>query len=312
MDYLYQLQIIRENSPEIINAIFVIISEFVLYAGPAIPLVIYLCVDKKLASKMIFVFAISDCITNVVKITACVYRPWIRDSRLSVAGNMAKTATGYSFPSGHTSTATAIYGELALWRKATKWLVAVLIFLILLTGFARNYLGAHTLVDVITAMVISVMVIGLGEIVAKWVSRDNNYVIFAVIISVIIIICILYATLKNYPQDFDMNGNLLVDPFVARKDVYASLGLLSGWIVCWFMDIKVIHYRRPESRRTNICVGVIGVVIFAILYFAGGSVLGGLFTGAVLSFMKRFISIFGTLLVYPWVLMKLPINLKQE
>ena len=44
-------------------------------------------------------------ITPLVKLTACVYRPWIRDSRIVPAGKAIVTATGYSFPSGHTTTA---------------------------------------------------------------------------------------------------------------------------------------------------------------------------------------------------------------
>lgn len=57
MDFLYQLQCIRESSPEIINYIFVIISEFAVTVGPAIPLIIFLVVDKKRASRIIFTFA---------------------------------------------------------------------------------------------------------------------------------------------------------------------------------------------------------------------------------------------------------------
>ncbi len=47
-------------------------------------------------------------------VSVCAYRPWIRDVRVLPAGDAIKTATGYSFPSGHTTTATPIYGGLAL------------------------------------------------------------------------------------------------------------------------------------------------------------------------------------------------------
>ena len=49
-------------------------------------------------------------ITPLVKLTACVYRPWIRDSRIVPAGKAIVTATGYSFPSGHTTTAAPLAG----------------------------------------------------------------------------------------------------------------------------------------------------------------------------------------------------------
>jgi membrane-associated phospholipid phosphatase len=67
--------------------------------------------------------------------------------------------TGYSFPSGHTLTATVLYGCFAIliimytrdWRVrvATLMIAGVLI---LLVAFSRIYLGAHYLTDVVSAI----------------------------------------------------------------------------------------------------------------------------------------------------------------
>jgi membrane-associated phospholipid phosphatase len=67
--------------------------------------------------------------------------------------------TSYSFPSGHTMTATVLYGVLAAycftntqdWRRRVTIILAAG-FLILLVAFSRVYLGAHYLSDVLGAM----------------------------------------------------------------------------------------------------------------------------------------------------------------
>lgn len=69
------------------------------------------------------------------------------------------TFTGYSFPSGHTITATVLYGCLAAMilantkSKPARTVVIVLAgTLIAMVGFSRIYLGAHYLSDVLAAI----------------------------------------------------------------------------------------------------------------------------------------------------------------
>lgn len=67
----------------------------------------------------------------------------------------------YSFPSGHTATATALYGLMGAylvcqldhrqWRRRTLIVLAAFL-MAALVGFSRIYLGAHYLSDVLAAM----------------------------------------------------------------------------------------------------------------------------------------------------------------
>lgn len=78
-------------------------------------------------------------------------RPYFDDPILSL--------TGYSFPSGHTMTATVLYAVLAAYlvshseRFATRaFAVLSACVLIGIVGFSRIYLGAHYLTDVLGAV----------------------------------------------------------------------------------------------------------------------------------------------------------------
>jgi nitrogen fixation-related uncharacterized protein len=112
-----------------VNALFLVI-----------PFAIFWCVDKAKGSVAITSFALGNAVNQFVKNTVCAYRPWVRDSRIVASSKAIEGATGYSFPSGHTLTATTAIGALGwAWRK--------LVWPLVLTG-------AFVLVSVATVLVI--------------------------------------------------------------------------------------------------------------------------------------------------------------
>lgn len=73
-----------------------------------------------------------------------------------IEGKRLATATGYSFPSGHTTGAAAFYSSVAfVYRK--RWLSIVSALLILLVGLSRIYLGVHWPLDVFAGLMLGIV-----------------------------------------------------------------------------------------------------------------------------------------------------------
>ena len=86
------------------------------------------------------------------------------------------TFAGYSFPSGHTMTATVVFGTLALFLftrkksfRARAVVMCLAVLVILMVAISRIYLGAHYLTDVLAAIAEGVAWISLSfTVVSLW------------------------------------------------------------------------------------------------------------------------------------------------
>jgi len=87
--------------------------------------------------------------------------------------------TGFSFPSGHSMAAFALYGVLAylLWRhigskKGRLALIALAALFVLSIGLSRIYLGVHYPSDVLAGYLASMVWLGLGiELFRGWIRK---------------------------------------------------------------------------------------------------------------------------------------------
>jgi membrane-associated phospholipid phosphatase len=85
--------------------------------------------------------------------------------------------TSYSFPSGHTAGTTLFYGFIAAlvfaqpgWQRWRAPAVVLCVAMVFLVGFSRIYLGMHYFTDVVGAILISTLWLGicLSGVQALW------------------------------------------------------------------------------------------------------------------------------------------------
>lgn len=297
MEYLLALQNFRESCGSFLPAFLSIISELVVYVGPVVPVILYLCIDKRLGARVGFVFMTSDTVCNVIKLGACVKRPWLKDSRLFPAKAIEGTATGYSFPSGHTCAATSIYGSVAQWLKK-KLVTIICVFMVILTAFTRNFLGAHTLQDVLAAIVITLIIAFVSQFVFKDIEKHPERDVVILIVGLVLcLIGCLYIGLKPYPQDLMEDGTYLYVKM--QKDGFASLGMMIAWLICWFVERRWINFSVEGTLKEKIVRGVLAAVIFCLFFFLITKVAFMKADPRVYYFFKRFISVVMTCGVYP-------------
>ena len=119
---------------------------------------IYWCISKRTAYIIGVAFFLSGITVQCMKICLRINRPWVIEPSLNPVPSAMERSSGYSFPSGHTQAATALYGSLgAVIRLRT---IKVVCFLIpFLVAFSRLYLGVHTILDVAASLAISFFVV---------------------------------------------------------------------------------------------------------------------------------------------------------
>ena len=307
IQYLLMLQELRNATGGIFDEFFNALSKFAVDVLPFLPFVIFWGVDKKWGYFFLTTHWTGELLNGVIKLTVCAYRPWIRSDLIEPAGDSKVAATGYSFPSGHTRTATTIYGDVFVWQKdRRKWLAVCCAVLILLTGFSRNFLGVHTPQDVLVAFIESVFVIYVVSRVSKRVEGNEKVLDILTVMGVVAVIAALaYIQLKHYPLDYTSDGTLLVDPQKMMNDCFKACGSFLGLMVGSYVDRHYIHYEIPFGARNLpalVCVGAAITMAWKDLFAPATIVLA--FGGHWGNFIARFLMLIFAMVVWPLVIRK--------
>ncbi len=307
MDFLVYLQDIRVHCPNLFDKIFLsitVVGEF--WLPTLICAIIYWCIDFSAGIYLFSLEGFNKLFAYLFKMLACVYRPWILDSRIHPSELAIPYATGYSFPSGHSAMSSAVLGGYAYLLKRKIW-STILICLVLLVGFSRLWLGVHTPQDVIVGLLLGFSLVFVLSPLIKWAEQDRNrYILLTVIIDILVVIALIYIYFYNtYRMDY-VSGKLLVDPQHLKRDTLITFGYSLGLINGCFLCAKISPFNPKETPlKQRIIRGIIGAIgIIILVKYAFEYVLLGPLQTLCAASLAFFIGIIITL-IYPFIFTKL-------
>ena len=301
--YLLFLQEFRNNINDALTPFMEFVSNFSTRYLILIVMFIYWAVSKRNGLYAIASMCLTLGINQVVKLTACVYRPWIRDARIVPAGDSIITATGYSFPSGHTATAAPLFGGMAVTSdRRNRWIPILCVLGIMLVGFSRNYLGVHTPQDVFVAICESVLcLIIMSKLFAYIEAHPEKEDLFLLAGIIAGFAAIAYITFKPYPMTY-VDGKLLVDPQKMMNDGYGDIAFLIAFCIGRFIERRWIRFEPTGINTKGIILCGIGMIIFVLLDGNIGGPLDAMLGSHWGHFARRMITVLYYTALYPLII----------
>ena len=263
--------------------------------------VIYWCVSKDVGTYLLMGWSGNRILNGALKVTVCAYRPWIRDARILPYGDSINTATGYSFPSGHTMNASTVYGGGAVRKDLPGILRIFLGVMVALVAFSRIYLGVHTPQDILVGAVCGTLVMWLTLKLMQWVKAHPEKDFLILFIGIALAICVaVYAGVKPYPELLDAEGKLVVDGHKMANDTFKGVGWCSAFLIGWILERRFVSFSTDIPMVKRVSRVTVGLLFYYILSLILMPLVKGWIPGAAGTITSCFIQMFYVSFVFPW------------
>jgi undecaprenyl-diphosphatase len=207
--------------------------------------ILFWCVNKTLSYKIGATFFLGGLLTQGLKITFQIPRPWVLDPNFKPVGSAIETATSFSFPSGHTASAGSLFFPMALSGRRWWRLLALMPFVV---GFSRMYLGVHTLLDVGCALAITAVFAAIVQGISQTKLWDKPQVVALGLLAFSAAV-LIYAFCRQ-----DVTRDMLEDCIKA-----AAAGV--GFAVGYFIEKKWVNFDTKAVWWMQIIKVVVGLAV---------------------------------------------------
>ncbi|HPA33274.1 MAG TPA: phosphatase PAP2 family protein [Anaerolineaceae bacterium] len=256
------------------------------YAFLALMPLFYWSVDSATGLRIGLMLLISNGLNTPLKFLFHSPRPyWIDPNVVALSSE-----TSFGMPSGHAQMAASIWGTLAASLKR-RWLTILLIFMILMIGISRIYLGVHFTSDVLVGWAIGVLLLvvflSLEKRVAAWFTRKNTEerIVYSIAISFVFIL--LPLLIRFFLQKWEMPAEWIANAIAAAPDhppapfnlggtisiAGTLLGTLAGLVFQLKRNGMFDATGAPWQRILRYLVGMAGMLLIwsgLDLLFPGG------------------------------------------
>ncbi len=201
---------------------------------------VFWCIDKRYGYKLSFAFLFSGVVNGVAKSLVNAPRPvgveGIRSLRV-------ETATGTSFPSGHTQNVTSFL--VSLMKKLRRgWAYAAGIFLILLVAVSRLYLGVHWPIDVLGGIVFGTLCVFIADFVFEYAERKK--IRWMSLLLLIPVLAVAYIWRDS-------------------ADLVKTIGTFSGFLIGYSVESSFIRFDTQASFLKQAVKFVLGMAVVLAL-----------------------------------------------
>ena len=186
----------------VLQAILFCLNNFFSFLGEEIICIavmgfVYWGLDKKRGERIGAAIMLTNVSIGLLKNIFSRVRPWAASGSIE----LLRDVDGFSFPSGHSANCTALYPTTAYEFRERKWLRWAAVFVPLLCGVSRCYVGAHWPTDVIVGLATGLLIFLMVEAVLR--SGFNKFIFYFILIAVSSV-GLLYCTTNDYFNSYGM------------------------------------------------------------------------------------------------------------
>jgi membrane-associated phospholipid phosphatase len=272
---------------EILNKFFEFITVF---AEQVVMMVVigylFWCTERSFGFKFILTTMSGFSVNGFFKNLFRVERPFVINKDIKAI--RTQTATGYSFPSGHTQTATMVYGPLGIKKRGIILVLsAVFIFLI---GVSRVYLKVHTVYDVLGGLAVGIIWSFFSFKLYDYLEKKNNPFLF--------LIYIIPAILSLLTVNLQFPG-----------DTFSLAGSTIGAVLGVVFENKYVNFNPKAFPKIQVLKMAIGLIVALIIQSTFKQIDKALIINH--PYYSYFAELIGYIFIGSWITLGMPILCKK-